>query len=389
MREKIQIDNQISVLNFENMEFLGEQTEKFKTTIYKITECSKLYISKINNDIPDDEGFEKALQSQGFLYDISPTTNIQMNVLDVNFPYKTSPFSEAARGVFENYKKTGVEVRKISFISEFNRHNYTNERMLHLNSERADLKIEILTKNIDEKIILNYKDINEEEITDDIKNIALASNKKSDLEKVDGYIIPSSNSSIYDFFEDILNPENVKINKSNLEEKLNKNFTLFTSLNPKDKKCKKYGNLPIFDYEGTVNMNFRFNLIDDGKIISAYHNKNSAKKYDSLTTGCAYPNELSYPESAFIGAHIMPLMERLEYNGKKYVLILGDEISYDNGRYSILSNINFLIKDGKLTSRYPIIDIKISAEELFFNKFKGSYENYPLNTFDNALLFEL
>lgn len=388
MREKLEIKNMNTTINTYMGEVYSIEELKNVSSLYKDISFGNLSMYYMENGINDEVGFKEAKKAKKYPYKHIPSLNIQSNVKNVNDDYKSSAIvstilSMLKDDIFKN-KEISLEIYRTYF-----RHTYTNERFLHLNSE--NLKYKIKFKFNEERFFnLYYEKLEENKIIQDIRKIYTAMNKNVSTEKPNNIIIGSCNENIYDYFEELLDPKNYEENKEIYGKELfSKSLNLYTSLDLKDKKSLKYDNLPFFDYEGEINQNYRSKLIEFGKVVKPYTNRDYEKKLELENTASSYAKYGDYPEARLIGAYIIPEKYDVKKLDEKNIFIKELDIKYENKRYYIKTKECFLLDGMEIISSYPNFEIDIDGEELFTKKFIASYDNFPLLSNENSLVFNI
>lgn len=178
------------------------------------------------------------------------------------------------------------------------------------------------------------------------------------LEDLDGNNFGSGSSLLSD-----------KINKKVFSE----NFTLYQNSNPVDTFA------PFFDAEGVINENYRYNLIQDGMVISPYTDKRTAKKYNLPLTGSAVGEYDSIPT---LGEPILTIKESEKtakelLNGEMGIFVLmasGGDFTPE-GNFGTPVQLAFLFDGEKLIGRLPELNVSSNVFDMFGNSFRGVSKN--------------
>lgn len=176
-------------------------------------------------------------------------------------------------------------------------------------------------------------------------------------------------------FWDALNGLSFGTNSSILSGKLNErlfnnNFTLYQTNSPED---NHFG--PFFDVEGTVNNNFRYNLIEDGVLKAPYTSKKYAKLFDLPLTGAAGGDYDDVPKIGFADLRISPSQKNLkELIGEReaiFALISMGSSFTSNGKFGAPIQTPLLWKSGKFVGRLPELSIESDFYKMFGDDFIG------------------
>lgn len=149
----------------------------------------------------------------------------------------------------------------------------------------------------------------------------------------------------------------------------NENFTLYQNNNPVDTFS------PFFDAEGVINENYRYNLIQDGVVISPYTDKRTAKKYNFPLTGSAIGEYDSLPT---LGAPTLSIAEsektaRELLGGEMGIFVLlaeGGDFTPD-GNLGTPVQLAFLFDGKKLIGKLPEFNLSSNVFDMFGKSFRG------------------
>ncbi len=176
-------------------------------------------------------------------------------------------------------------------------------------------------------------------------------------------------------FYDALNGLSFGANSSILSGKLNQklfndNFTLYQTNNPED---NHFG--PFFDIEGTLNNDFRYNLIENGVLKAPYTSKKYARLFKLPLTGAAGGDYDDVPKIGFVDLHISPSQKTLkELIGERkaiFVLIsMGGGFTPD-GKFGAPIQVPLLWENGKFLGRLPELSVESDFYKMFGNDFIG------------------
>lgn len=384
MEEKITTNAYKTSASIVNGELDSIKNIKENYALYKVLEDGMIGISVSKNLLDDQNGFKTARENMSRPYPHNPAYNIQMNVKSENSYYKQGALLKFCEDMSAYLKDSAFENVNIIAESKFIRRTYTNQRLLHLNSERVLNKILICsdTKNGDFLAPLYYRNFDAQKCAEDIAKLMNAREKSAAEVHAQHIIIPSTNFFIYDYFEKVLNPD-YYLNQSD-EISFSKKMTLMTSLNPEDNQSLKYGLLPFFDSEGSCNQYFRKTLIDGGKFVSCYYDKDAALKYDKESTACAYAKSGDYSQNRLLGAYILPAGKI--QNGS-YVLVRNMVSSLDKDVLTLYAKECYKTDGNEIIGKTTDFEIRVSAEEFFNERFVMSAENSPLSTAADSLIF--
>lgn len=149
----------------------------------------------------------------------------------------------------------------------------------------------------------------------------------------------------------------------------NENFTLYQNNNPIDTFS------PFFDAEGVVNENYRYNLIQDGVVISPYTDKRTAKKYNLPLTGSAVGEYDSIPTlgppSLNIAESEKTAKELLGGDVGIFVLLAEGGDFTPDGHLGTPVQLSFLFDGEKLIGRLPELNLSSNVFDMFGESFRG------------------
>jgi len=154
------------------------------------------------------------------------------------------------------------------------------------------------------------------------------------------------------------------------QKKFNDNFTLYQS-----SEIDEVTGVEFFDAEGVVNPDYKYTLIENGRIISPYTDKKTANKYNLPLTGsasCEYDKVPTLaPRNIKVKSSDYTLKELL--NGELAVVVLiasGGDFTQE-GVFGTPVQLAFLTDGERLIGRLP--ELKISGEiySMFGDDFIG------------------
>jgi PmbA protein len=164
------------------------------------------------------------------------------------------------------------------------------------------------------------------------------------------------------------------------EQVFNENFTLYQSLNPEDTLK------PFFDAEGIVNENYRYPLIENGRLVSPYTDKKIASKYNLPLTGSSAADYDGVPSLAFLNLKVKEsdytLKELLQGQMGILVMIASGGDFTPNGDFGTPVQLAFLFDGEKLIGRLPDIQLSSNVFDMFGKDFVGAGNNnlFPLDS---------
>lgn len=393
MREKLEIRRKEKQAYFKDNSFdeiLNIQKER---AVFRVFENSKLGIYYMVNYIDDEDGYNLAQKNLRYDYEHTTTLNTQSNVIAMRsginerqivntVEYIGKTLMEFSKDIQVLYKNTNI------------RYTLTNINKLHMNFEDERNLIEIIVNET--KFSFSYRKIDEDKALEDIKLYINAVLNKDDIDIKDivkknlDIIFPTNVPAIYDFFEDFLSCEKV-ITKGLKEKKLfSEKLNLYTSLAYEDTSSEKYGILPSFDWEGSYASYYRTILIEDGKIIRPYANKDESKKYGVDNTCCAYAVKEDYPQCKLLGAFIQSDDNKLK-TMTDYAVLIEDVSSKIEDDIIIFEVKEAYLYDKKtLSSKIKPFTFRVNAFEMFGGNFLGVSKDYLFNSdLRKAIVFNI
>lgn len=161
------------------------------------------------------------------------------------------------------------------------------------------------------------------------------------------------------------------------EKKFSDKFTLYQSADEED-----LTGVEFFDAEGVVNPNFRYTLIENGKIITPYTDKKTAAQFNLPLTGSAsadYDKVPSLePRNLKVKSSDKTLKELL--NGQLAILVLiasGGDFTQE-GVFGTPVQLAFLTDGEKLLGRLPELTISGELYSMFGDDFIGKSKDKAL-----------
>lgn len=147
------------------------------------------------------------------------------------------------------------------------------------------------------------------------------------------------------------------------------NFTLYQNNNPIDTFA------PFFDAEGVINENYRYNLIQDGVVLSPYTDKRTAKKYNLPLTGAAVSEYDGIPT---LGEPTLTIAES-EKTAKEllggelgiFVLMASGGDFTPEGNFGTPVQLAFLFDGENLIGRLPELNVSSNVFDMFGKSFRG------------------
>lgn len=157
------------------------------------------------------------------------------------------------------------------------------------------------------------------------------------------------------------------------EQVFSENFTLYQSLHPEESIH------PFFDAEGVVNRDFRYALVDKGRVISPYTDKRTAAKFDLPLTGSAKADYDGVPSLSFLHFKIRESNKTLKelLQGRMAVMVMiasgGDFTS--SGDFGTPVQLAYLFDGEKLIGKLPELQVSSNVFDMFGRDFVGVGKN--------------
>jgi PmbA protein len=158
-------------------------------------------------------------------------------------------------------------------------------------------------------------------------------------------------------------------------------LTLFQTLNP-----ETVINAPFFDAEGVVNLNYRFNFIENGVLKAPYTDKRLAKKYGLVNTGSSEAPYDGVPSVSFRNWSMTPLKKTVKalLGGQPGIFVLvaeGGDFTPDGG-YATPVQLAMLFDGEKFIGRLPEMQISGSIYSMLGEGFRGMGSDtvFPFST---------
>ena len=388
MKEKLEIQKKQKIGYFRNNVVEEIINVRKNTVMFRLYENDALCISYLENSEDDDYGFYLAEKNQKHPYFNANTLNIQRNIIANVERISDKKLFDLLQEIGEKISHLSDEV-VIKYYHTDVRHTLTNLKKLHINSENAKNVFEVEYKG--DIFTFGYRKIVVDNIVNDISRLIKLEKQKAVPKKYTKFIIPTNLNAIYDFFEVFLSCENV-IEKDLINKKIFSNkLSLYTSLDFDDTKSDKYGILPFFDWEGSINVYCKSLLIENGIIQRPYADKTLAAKYQVENTACSYGVRDEFPRCVLLGAYINPSNETLqELSGDGAVYIEQADISLKDDVVVINTKKAYLYEDGNLSEKVENFKVEINAYELFRDNFLGVSKDYIFGSdTKRGIVFEL
>ncbi|QTA37683.1 hypothetical protein JYK00_08125 [Thermosipho ferrireducens] len=175
-----------------------------------------------------------------------------------------------------------------------------------------------------------------------------------------------------------------------LNQKLfNESFTFYQTKSPED---GYFG--PFFDTEGTVNNEFKYNLIENGILKSPYTSKKYSKIFNLPLTGAAGGDYDDVPDIGYVSLHVKSSQKTLQelMNGRKGIFVLitsGGDFTPD-GKFGAPVQVPLLWENGKFIGRLPEIVIESHIYDMFGKDFIGVSKDSLISTSHmNCIVMEM
>ena len=388
MKEKLEIQKKQKIGYFRNNIVEEIINIRKNTVMFRLYENDALCISYLENSEDDDYGFYLAEKNQKHPYFNANTLNIQRNIIANVERISDKKLFDLLQDIGEKISHLSDEV-VIKYYHTDVRHTLTNLKKLHINSENAKNVFEVEYKG--DIFTFEYRKIVVDNIVNGISRLIKLEKQKAVPKKYTKLIIPTNLNAIYDFFEVFLSCENV-IGKDLINKKIFSNkLSLYTSLDFDDTKSEKYGILPFFDWEGSINVYCKNLLIENGIIQKPYADKTLAAKYQVENTACSYGVRDEFPCCVLLGAYINPSNETLqELAGDGAVYIEQADISLKGDVVFINTKKAYLYEDGNLSEKVENFEVEINAYKLFRDNFLGVSKDYIFGSdTKRGIVFEL
>lgn len=158
------------------------------------------------------------------------------------------------------------------------------------------------------------------------------------------------------------------------EQKIfSEDFTLYQNNNPKDTFQ------PFFDFEGVVNKNYKYPLIENGILKSPYTDKRTATKYNLPLTGAAFADYDGVPKLGFPNLSIKEsektAKELLAGEMGVFIIIADGGDFKPNGDFATPVQLALLFDGENFIGRLPDINISSNVFDMFGNSFRGVSKN--------------
>lgn len=392
MKEKLEIRRNENQAYFKNSTVDEVVNTKNERAVYRVFENYKLGISYMQNNIEDETGYQLAEKNLKYDYQHTTKLNAQSNVIairsNINERYVGETVNSIGKKFSDKYPDIQIRYKNIKM-----RYTLTNVNKLHINfeDERNEFEVDIQK----DRFTLNYRKSDENSVIEDIQRYIepILNEESLDIKQcndITKLIFPTNIIQIYEFFEKILSCENLLSNNLLEKELFSKKLNLYTSLAFEDSKSEKYGILPFFDWEGSYSPNYKTILIEEGKIIKPYSNKDMAKKYEVENTCCAYAVKDNYPNCNLLGAYIESTDTNLKDMLDKAILIEEVDLSIQEDILQFEVKKAYLYNNTKLTHKIKPFSFKVRAYDMYGKNFVGVSSDYLFNSdLRKAIVFDI
>lgn len=154
------------------------------------------------------------------------------------------------------------------------------------------------------------------------------------------------------------------------EKKFNEDFSFYQSAQEEDKTLQTF-----FDAEGVVNQDFKYALIENGKILNAYTDKKTAAQFDLALTGsaqAAYDKVPSLaPTNYSVGPSGKTLKEILDGDLAVLCFIASGGDFTQEGAFASPVQLAFLTDGERLLGRLPEVNISGDIYQMFGQGYRG------------------
>jgi len=157
------------------------------------------------------------------------------------------------------------------------------------------------------------------------------------------------------------------------QQVFNENFTLYQNHNPEDSIQ------PFFDAEGVVNPDYRYTLIDKGKVVTPYTDKKTAAQYNLPLTGSAKAEYDAVPTLDFTSCKIQEsektLKELLQGQMAVFVLVASGGDFTPSGDFGTPVQLAFLFDGERLIGKLPPLQLSANVFSMYGEDFIGVGKN--------------
>lgn len=391
MREKYTVLNKQIRINIENTKIQDTISTENKQTSFRYYKHEKLGILCVSGDYDNEEEiFNTLLQSSDKWrdYPILQQMNRQENLItdfcDINQKELVELLERTIQRLtndFPEYSLSG------EFVLDRQEISMKNENTLYLHFEDQLLIGKMTLHKHDDKadevyFDMLFRNFTAEKIYEEMAQYIRAFDhvlEPPHEEKIT-VIFSTGNPTPMKKLEKDLQPDMMVNGISQLSGTLdrlyfNENFTLYTSLDPYSSKVNSWEILPFFDLEGTINPGYKKILIEDGVIRSPYTCKQTSEKYEFASTGSAHGSLDSYPYAAPIGFVVGNSTKNLNtlLDGRQaiYLSEIQNDPFDDRGSFCLDTHSAFLCEGGKITGRYPSLNVYSDSISMFREGFVG------------------
>lgn len=406
LKEKYSLKIKETALNIVQTKIQSVRKKNITKTAYRIFENGKIGIYGKIGDFCEEDLIEKARENLNLNieYPFELTENINKSeTFDCIFKTENE-FIEEIDILLKKIKDQNPNFtffNKIKLINESTSLN--NDKNTNLKYEAKYYEISLIIKEKSSSNIMDlgygfetHSNYNRDLILEEINELCSAYLNKNDKFE-DGYypvifleqdyiikqkffnelngIVYGSGSSIF----------SNKINEKLFDEKL----TLMQSKNINDGIYS-----PFFDFEGTVNKDYRYNLIENGIIKSPFTSKKYSKLFNLPLTGASSGDFDSVPDLTYTPLTLEDSGKTIKdlLNGKKGIFVLissGGDYTPD-GKFGAPVQVAFLHDGEKFISKLPELNISSHIYDMYGKDFIGvSSDNLSSLYKSNVAIFNM
>jgi len=353
---------------------------------FRVYDNNFIGVSGAEGKVNEDEMWNKAINNlkNKVNYNVDISTNHQEKISMVKNKMSHKQFLKNIKQLIERLNKlfpNFIFSNKVFYQNDS--YQLVNDKNLDLQYEDEYFTIVLLIKDkktanlFDAFYLAEERYYDEEKIVYDIGLLLNNFHNIIDIENNE-YPIIINFQHLRDKFLTELRGDLVSTKTSLFSDKIGKkvfndNFTLYLDKNPNTTI-----EVPFFDYEGVINDNYRYKIIDSGVIVSPYTTKMEAKMYNFRLTGSAKGSFDSVPtleeSQVFINESTSSIDELTK--GKAIYVVAAEGGDYtSSGDYGSPVQLAYLIENNKIIGRLPNINISGNIFKMFNENYLGKAKN--------------
>ncbi|QSX04743.1 hypothetical protein JYG23_08480 [Sedimentibacter sp. zth1] len=339
---------------------------------------------------PTEETWKEAINNLSLKipYEFEPEKDKKRSRDLRNTDLDQAKFIEKSEYILKNLRE---EFKEFIFFNKIKFNEVTsilkNDCGLEYINKDSFVTLELIYKHVDSVnvfdsgILYEGRELDVDKILSDSRNQLKAFNKQVDLPSEEKMPVIVQFQQVAGKFYEALNGESIGTKTSMFNSKIGEkvfsdDFTLFVDRTD-DNICT-----PFFDKEGSVLAGDKFNLIENGKILTGFSDKKNSKKYNIKNTAAAGGDYDDVPIISAVNMSVIPsdktLKEMVENKKAVLVILMSGGDCTNEGNFASPVQMSFLLENGQIVGKLPEFNISASIYKAFNEDFIGISKDKPL-----------